>query len=262
MNRIKAVLAARSAPPSLDLKADLKGRLDFHLVFDDSEHGSIEGQEFMLQGRLGKNQICFVWDVHMKEARTFLDARAAFETAQLQRTGERASLQARFEAAIHVGEDEAKALAKRNAAEDALTQQEKSERLALNEIEAEAKAGAAAMAAAVEEEFASMVEQAEAKRIRQEKMLPEACEFEESEAEARAEAKALKQAEKTLKRAEKQAEAEKSSAEESAEEDTEDVPKQAPEVPPKEATDQSAEESTEAGAEESTEEQSDEARSK
>jgi len=143
----------------------------------------------------------------MKEAREYLEARAAFEAAQVRRTGERASLQARYEAAIQAGEDEVKALAARSAAEDALIEEEKAERLALNELEAATKAVAADTAADVEEEVAALAEEAEAKRKEQEEMLQAAREFEEAEAEARAEAKALKQAEKALKKAEKQAEA-------------------------------------------------------
>ena len=205
--RFKAVPADRSAPPSLDLKADVDGRLAFLLVFDDSEHRSLEGEEFVFQGRLGKNEVCLSWEVHMKEAREYVEARAAFEAAQVRRTGERASLQARYESAIQAGEDEAKALAARNAAEDALTEEEKSERLALHELEAATKAEAADTAADVEEEVAALAEAAEVKRKEQEEMLQAARDFEEAEAEARAEAKALKQAEKTLKKAEKQAEA-------------------------------------------------------
>lgn len=205
--RFKAVPADRSAPPGLDLKADVDGRLAFLLVFDDSEHRSLEGEEFVFKGRLGKNEVYLSWEVHMKEAREYLEARAAFEAAQVRRTGERASLQARYEAAIQAGEDEAKALAARSAAEDALTEEEKAERLALNELEAATKAEAADTAADVEEEVAALAEEAEAKRKEQEEMLQAAREFEEAEAEARAEAKALKQAEKALKKAEKQAEA-------------------------------------------------------
>jgi predicted flap endonuclease-1-like 5' DNA nuclease len=204
--RFKAVPVDRTAPPGLDLKVGLDGRLAFHLVFDDSEHLSLEGEQYHFLGALGKHRVHLAWEVHMKEAREFLEARAAFEANQVRRTGERASIMSRFEAAVAAGMKQEEALAERTAAEDALVEEEKAERLALDELEATTRAAAKETAAEVEEEVAALAEEAEAKRQAEQEKIEAAKALAEAEAEARAEAKALKQAEKALKKAEKQAE--------------------------------------------------------
>ena len=220
LGRFSAVTAEGDAPPSLDLKADLEGNIAFRLVFNDSAQMTLEGGSCTFDGRVGREEVRVHWEAHLKEDRAYVEALAAFESNQVRRTGERASIMARYEADIAAAAEskdkdklEAKARDARAEAEDAIVEEERVERAALDELMATSREAAAATAAEVEAEMDDLVEAAKAKQVEQELMLEEARAFEEAEAAAREEAKALKQAQKALKRAERQAEAEAAAAE-------------------------------------------------
>ena len=220
LGRFSAVAAEGDAPPSLDLKADLEGNIAFRLVFNDSAQMTLEGGSCTFDGRVGREEVRVHWEAHLKEDRAYVEALAAFESNQVRRTGERASIMARYEADIAAAAEskdkdklEAKARDARAEAEDAIVEEERVERAALDELMATSREAAAATAAEVEAEMDDLVEAAKAKQVEQELMLEEARAFEEAEAAAREEAKALKQAQKALKRAERQAEAEAAAAE-------------------------------------------------
>ena len=220
LGRFSAVTAEGDAPPSLDLKADLEGNIAFRLVFNDSAQMTLEGGSCTFDGRVGREEVRVHWEAHLKEDRAYVEALAAFESNQVRRTGERASIMARYEADIAAAAEskdkdklEAKAREARAEAEDAIVEEERVERAALDELMATSREAAAATAAEVEAEMDDLVEAAKAKQVEQELMLEEARAFEEAEAAAREEAKALKQAQKALKRAERQAEAEAAAAE-------------------------------------------------
>jgi len=233
LGRFSAVAAGGDAPPSLDLKADLEGNIAFRLVFNDSAQMSLEGGSCIFDGRVGREEVRVRWEAHIKEDRAYVEALAAFESNQVRRTGERASIMARYEADIAAAAEskdkenlEAKARKARAEAEDAIVEEERMERAALDELSATSREAAATTAAEVEAEMDEMVEAAKAKQVEQELMLEEARAFEEAEAAAREEAKALKQAQKALKRAERQAQAEAEAAgseEEASETPSEDV---------------------------------------
>jgi predicted flap endonuclease-1-like 5' DNA nuclease len=239
LGRFSAVAAEGDAPPSLDLKADLEGNIAFRLVFNDSAQMSLEGGSCIFDGRVGREEVRVRWEAHIKEDRAYVEALAAFESNQVRRTGERASIMARYEADIAAAAEskdkenlEAKARKARAEAEDAIVEEERMERAVLDELMATSREAAAATAAEVEAEMDEMVEAAKAKQVEQELMLEDARAFEEAEAAAREEAKALKQAQKALKRAERQAEAEAAAAEagEDATSEAEDVPELAEEA--------------------------------
>ena len=220
LGRFSAVTAEGDAPPSLDLKADLEGNIAFRLVFNDSAQMTLEGGSCTFDGRVGREEVRGHWEAHLKEDRAYVEALAAFESNQVRRTGERASIMARYEAdiaAAAVSKDkdklEAKARDARAESEEAIVEEERVERAALDEMMATSREAAATTAAEVEAEMDDLVEAAKAKQVEQELMLEEARAFEEAEAAAREEAKALKQAQKALKRAERQAEAEAAAAE-------------------------------------------------
>lgn len=220
LGRFSAVTAEGDAPPSLDLKADLEGNIAFRLVFNDSAQMTLEGGSCTFDGRVGREEVRVHWEAHLKEDRAYVEALAAFESNQVRRTGERASIMARYEADIAAAAEskdkdklEAKARDARAQAEDAIVEEERVERAALDELMTTSRDAAAATAAEVEAEMDGLVEAAKAKQVEQELMLEEARAFEEAEAAAREEAKALKQAQKALKRAERQAEAEAAAAE-------------------------------------------------
>lgn len=220
LGRFSAVTAEGDAPPSLDLKADLEGNIAFRLVFNDSAQMTLEGGSCTFDGRVGREEVRVHWEAHLKEDRAYVEALAAFESNQVRRTGERASIMARYEADIAAAAEskdkdklEAKARDARAESEEAIVEEERVERAALDELMATSREAAAATAAEVEAEMDDLVEAAKAKQVEQELMLEEARAFEEAEAAAREEAKALKQAQKALKRAERQAEAEAATAE-------------------------------------------------
>lgn len=220
LGRFSAVTAEGDAPPSLDLKADLEGNIAFRLVFNDSAQMTLEGGSCTFDGRVGREEVRVHWEAHLKEDRAYVEALAAFESNQVRRTGERASIMARYEADIAAAAEskdkdklEAKARDARAESEEAIVEEERVERAALDELMATSREAAAATAAEVEAEMDDLVEAAKAKQVEQELMLEEARAFEEAEAAAREEAKALKQAQKALKRAERQAEAEAAAAE-------------------------------------------------
>ena len=220
LGRFSAVTAEGDAPPSLDLKADLEGSIAFRLVFNDSAQMTLEGGSCTFDGRVGREEVRVHWEAHLKEDRAYVEALAAFESNQVRRTGERASIMARYEADIAAAAEskdkdklEAKARDARAESEEAIVEEERVERAALDEMMATSREAAAATAAEVEAEMDDLVEAAKAKQVEQELMLEEARVFEEAEAAAREEAKALKQAQKALKRAERQAEAEATAAE-------------------------------------------------
>ncbi|MGB2507428.1 MAG: helix-hairpin-helix domain-containing protein [Candidatus Poseidoniaceae archaeon] len=220
LGRFSAVTAEGDAPPSLDLKADLEGNIAFRLVFNDSAQMTLEGGSCTFDGRVGREEVRVHWEAHLKEDRAYVEALAAFESNQVRRTGERASIMARYEADIAAAAEskdkdklEAKARDARAESEEAIVEEERVERAALDELTATSREAAAATAAEVEAEMDGLVEAAKAKQVEQELMLEEARAFEEAEAAAREEAKALKQAQKALKRAERQAEAEAAAAE-------------------------------------------------
>ena len=220
LGRFSAVTAEGDAPPSLDLKADLEGNIAFRLVFNDSAQMTLEGGSCTFDGRVGREEVRVHWEAHLKEDRAYVEALAAFESNQVRRTGERASIMARYEADIAAAAEskdkdklEAKARDARAESEEAIVEEERVERAALDELMATSREAAAATAAEVEAEMDGLVEAAKAKQVEQELMLEEARAFEEAEAAAREEAKALKQAQKALKRAERQAEAEAAAAE-------------------------------------------------
>ena len=220
LGRFSAVTAEGDAPPSLDLKADLEGNIAFRLVFNDSAQMTLEGGSCTFDGRVGREEVRVHWEAHLKEDRAYVEALAAFESNQVRRTGERASIMARYEADIAAAAEskdkdklEAKARDARAESEEAIVEEERVERAALDEMMATSREAAAATAAEVEAEMDDLVEAAKAKQVEQELMLEEARAFEEAEAAAREEAKALKQAQKALKRAERQAEAEAAAAE-------------------------------------------------
>ena len=220
LGRFSAVTAEGDAPPSLDLKADLEGNIAFRLVFNDSAQMTLEGGSCTFDGRVGREEVRVHWEAHLKEDRAYVEALAAFESNQVRRTGERASIMARYEADIAAAAEskdkdklEAKARDARAESEEAIVEEERVERAALDELMATSREAAAATAAEVEAEMDDLVEAAKAKQVEQELMLEEARAFEEAEAAAREEAKALKQAQKALKRAERQAEAESAAAE-------------------------------------------------
>ncbi len=220
LGRFSAVTAEGDAPPSLDLKADLEGNIAFRLVFNDSAQMTLEGGSCTFDGRVGREEVRVHWEAHLKEDRAYVEALAAFESNQVRRTGERASIMARYEADIAAAAEskdkdklEAKARDARAESEEAIVEEERVERAALDEMMATSREAAAATAAEVEAEMDGLVEAAKAKQVEQELMLEEARAFEEAEAAAREEAKALKQAQKALKRAERQAEAEAAAAE-------------------------------------------------
>ena len=249
LGRFSAVAAEGDAPPSLDVKADLEGNIAFRLVFNDSAQMSLEGGSCLFDGRIGREEVRVRWEAHIKEDRAYVEALAAFESNQVRRTGERASIMARYEADIAAAAEskdkdnlEAKARKTRAEAEDAIVEEERAERAALDELSATSREAAATTAAEVEAEMDEMVEAAKAKQVEQELMLEEARAFEEAEAAAREEAKALKQAQKALKRAERQAEAEAAAAEAEV---GEDEPSE-----PSEDLDELAEESLRADKEE------------
>ena len=232
LGRFSAVTAEGDAPPSLDLKADLEGNIAFRLVFNDSAQMTLEGGSCTFDGRVGREEVRVHWEAHLKEDRAYVEALAAFESNQVRRTGERASIMARYEADIAAAAEskdkdklEAKARDARAESEEAIVEEERVERAALDEMMATSREAAAATAAEVEAEMDGLVEAAKAKQVEQELMLEEARAFEEAEAAAREEAKALKQAQKALKRAERQAEAEAAAAEagEDATSEAEDV---------------------------------------
>lgn len=236
LGRFSAVTAEGDAPPSLDLKADLEGNIAFRLVFNDSAQMTLEGGACTFDGRVGREEVRVHWEAHLKEDRAYVEALAAFESNQVRRTGERASIMARYDADINAAAEskdkeklEAKAREARAEAEEAIVEEERVERAALDEMTATSREAAAATAAEVEAEMDDLVEAAKAKQVEQDLMLEEARAFEEAEAAAREEAKALKQAQKALKRAERQAEAEAAAAEaaddeeEASETPTEDV---------------------------------------
>ena len=236
LGRFSAVTAEGDAPPSLDLKADLEGNIAFRLVFNDSAQMTLEGGACTFDGRVGREEVRVHWEAHLKEDRAYVEALAAFESNQVRRTGERASIMARYDADINAAAEskdkeklEAKAREARAEAEEAIVEEERVERAALDEMMATSREAAAATAAEVEAEMDDLVEAAKAKQVEQDLMLEEARAFEEAEAAAREEAKALKQAQKALKRAERQAEAEAAAAEaaddeeEASETPTEDV---------------------------------------
>ena len=219
LGRFSAVTAEGDAPPSLDLKADLEGNIAFRLVFNDSAQMTLEGGSCTFDGRVGREEVRVHWEAHLKEDRAYVEALAAFESNQVRRTGERASIMARYEADIAAAAEskdrdklEAKARDARAEAEEAIVEEERVERAALDKMTATSREAAAATAAEVEAEMDDLVEAAKAKQVEQELMLEEARAFEEAEAAAREEAKALKQAQKALKRAERQAEAEAAAA--------------------------------------------------
>ena len=220
LGRFSAVTAEGDAPPSLDLKADLEGNIAFRLVFNDSAQMTLEGGSCTFDGRVGREEVRVHWEAHLKEDRAYVEALAAFESNQVRRTGERASIMARYEADIAAAAEakdkdklEAKARDARAESEEAIVEEERVERAALDEMMATSREAAAATAAEVEAEMDGLVEAAKAKQVEQELMLEEARAFEVAEAAAREEAKALKQAQKALKRAERQAEAEAAAAE-------------------------------------------------
>ena len=220
LGRFSAVTAEGDAPPSLDLKADLEGNIAFRLVFNDSAQMTLEGGSCTFDGRVGREEVRVHWEAHLKEDRAYVEALAAFESNQVRRTGERASIMARYEADIAAAAEskdkdklEAKARDARAESEEAIVEEERVERAALDELMATSREAAAATAAEVEAEMDGLLEAAKAKQVEQELMLEEARAFEEAEAAAREEAKALKQAQKALKRAERQAEAEAAAAE-------------------------------------------------
>ena len=220
LGRFSAVTAEGDAPPSLDLKADLEGNIAFRLVFNDSAQMTLEGGSCTFDGRVGREEVRVHWEAHLKEDRAYVEALAAFESNQVRRTGERASIMARYEADIAAAAEskdkdklEAKARDARAESEEAIVEEERVERAALDEMMATSREAAATTAAEVEAEMDGLVEAAKAKQVEQELMLEEARAFEEAEAAAREEAKALKQAQKALKRAERQAEAEAAAAE-------------------------------------------------
>ena len=220
LGRFSAVTAEGDAPPSLDLKADLEGNIAFRLVFNDSAQMTLEGGSCTFDGRVGREEVRVHWEAHLKEDRAYVEALAAFESNQVRRTGERASIMARYEADIAAAAEskdkdklEAKAREARAESEEAIVEEERVERAALDELMATSREAAAATAAEVEAEMDGLLEAAKAKQVEQELMLEEARAFEEAEAAAREEAKALKQAQKALKRAERQAEAEAAAAE-------------------------------------------------
>jgi predicted flap endonuclease-1-like 5' DNA nuclease len=220
LGRFSAVTAEGDAPPSLDLKADLEGNIAFRLVFNDSAQMTLEGGACTFDGRVGREEVRVHWEAHLKEDRAYVEALAAFESNQVRRTGERASIMARYEADIAAAAEskdreklEAKARDARAEAEGAIVEEERVERSALDEMTATSREAAAATAAEVEAEMDDLVKAAKAKQVEQDLMLEEARAFEEAEAAAREEAKALKQAQKALKRAERQAEAEAAAAE-------------------------------------------------
>ena len=234
LGRFSAVTAEGDAPPSLDLKADLEGNIAFRLVFNDSAQMTLEGGSCTFDGRVGREEVRVHWEAHLKEDRAYVEALAAFESNQVRRTGERASIMARYEADIAAAAEskdkdklEAKARDARAESEEAIVEEERVERAALDELMATSREAAAATAAEVEAEMDDLVEAAKAKQVEQELMLEEARAFEEAEAAAREEAKALKQAQKALKRAERQAEA---GVEAEAAEAGEDEPAEAGEV--------------------------------
>ena len=229
LGRFSAVTAEGDAPPSLDLKADLEGNIAFRLVFNDSAQMTLEGGSCTFDGRVGREEVRVHWEAHLKEDRAYVEALAAFESNQVRRTGERASIMARYEADIAAAAEskdkdklEAKARDARAESEEAIVEEERVERAALDELMATSREAAAATAAEVEAEMDDLVEAAKAKQVEQELMLEEARAFEEAEAAAREEAKALKQAQKALKRAERQAEAEAAAAE-AGEDETSEV---------------------------------------
>jgi predicted flap endonuclease-1-like 5' DNA nuclease len=224
LGRFSAVTAEGDAPPSLDLKADLEGNIAFRLVFNDSAQMTLEGGSCTFDGRVGREEVRVHWEAHLKEDRAYVEALAAFESNQVRRTGERASIMARYEADIAAAADskdkeklEAKARDARAEAEETIVEEERVERAALDEMTATSRGAAAATAAEVESEMDDLLEAAKAKQVEQDLMLEEARAFEEAEAAAREEAKELKQAQKALKRAERQAAAEAAAAERQAE---------------------------------------------
>ncbi|DAC37932.1 MAG TPA: hypothetical protein HA286_00840 [Candidatus Poseidoniaceae archaeon] len=232
LGRFSAVTTEGDAPPSLDLKADLEGNIAFRLVFNDSAQMTLEGGSCTFDGRVGREEVRVHWEAHLKEDRGYVEALAAFESNQVRRTGERASIMARYDADITAAAEskdkdklEAKAREARAEAEEAIVEEERVERAALDELMATSREAAAVTASEVEAEMDGLIEAAKAKQVEQELMLEEARAFEEAEAAAREEAKALKQAQKALKRAERQAEAEAAAAEagEDAPSETEDV---------------------------------------
>ena len=215
LGRFSAVTPGGDAPPSLDLKADLEGNIAFQLVFNDSAQMTLEGGSCTFDGRVGREEVRVHWEAHLKEDRGYVEALAAFESNQVRRTGERASIMARYDADINAAAEskdkdklEAKAREARAQAEEAIVEEERVERAALDEMMATSREAAAATAAEVEAEMDDLLEAAKAKQVEQDLMLEEARAFEEAEAAAREEAKELKQAQKALKRAERQAEAE------------------------------------------------------
>jgi predicted flap endonuclease-1-like 5' DNA nuclease len=228
LGRFSAVTAEGDAPPSLDLKADLEGNIAFRLVFNDSAQMTLEGGSCTFDGRVGREEVRVHWEAHLKEDRAYVEALAAFESNQVRRTGERASIMARYEADIAAAADskdkeklEAKARDARAEAEETIVEEERVERAALDEMTATSRGAAAATAAEVESEMDDLLEAAKAKQVEQDLMLEEARAFEEAEAAAREEAKELKQAQKALKRAERQAAAEAAAAERQAEAEAE-----------------------------------------
>ena len=230
LGRFSAVTAEGDAPPSLDLKADLEGNIAFRLVFNDSAQMTLEGGACTFDGRVGREEVRVHWEAHLKEDRAYVEALAAFESNQVRRTGERASIMARYDADINAAAEskdkdklEAKAREARAEAEEAIVEEERVERAALDEMMATSREAAAATAAEVEAEMDDLVEAAKAKQVEQDLMLEEARAFEEAEAAAREEAKALKQAQKALKRAERQAEAEAAAAEAEEGEDVDEL---------------------------------------
>jgi predicted flap endonuclease-1-like 5' DNA nuclease len=230
LGRFSAVTAEGDAPPSLDLKADLEGNIAFRLVFNDSAQMTLEGGACTFDGRVGREEVRVHWEAHLKEDRAYVEALAAFESNQVRRTGERASIMARYDADINAAAEskdkdklEAKAREARAEAEEAIVEEERVERAALDEMMATSREAAAATAAEVEAEMDDLVEAAKAKQVEQDLMLEEARAFEEAEAAAREEAKALKQAQKALKRAERQAEAEAAAAEAAEGEDVDEL---------------------------------------
>ena len=250
LGRFSAVTAEGDAPPSLDLKADLEGNIAFRLVFNDSAQMTLEGGSCTFDGRVGREEVRVHWEAHLKEDRAYVEALAAFESNQVRRTGERASIMARYDADITAAAEskdkdklETKAREARTESEEAIVEEERVERAALDALVSTAREAAAVTAAEVEAEMDGLVEAAKAKQVEQELMLEEARAFEEAEAAAREEAKALKQAQKALKRAERQAEAEAAAAD--AEGDDE-----APEDTTSEESDELAEEALRADKEE------------
>jgi predicted flap endonuclease-1-like 5' DNA nuclease len=234
LGRFSAVTAEGDAPPSLDLKADLEGNIAFRLVFNDSAQMTLEGGSCTFDGRVGREEVRVHWEAHLKEDRAYVEALAAFESNQVRRTGERASIMARYEADIAAAAEskdkdklEAKARDARAESEEAIVEEERVERAALDEMMATSREAAATTAAEVEAEMDGLVEAAKAKQVEQELMLEEARAFEEAEAAAREEAKALKQAQKALKRAERQAEAEAAAAEAEGGEDVDELAEEA-----------------------------------